>query len=71
MASRTTSVTNRLARATSFEEEPGAPLGLVNPSFEQACAGHVQTRWERPIWPIDRSHGRHEHVTPFQKVSPA
>jgi hypothetical protein len=34
-------VSSGLARATSFEQEPGAPLGLVNPILEQACAGHV------------------------------
>jgi hypothetical protein len=31
----------RLARASGLEEEPGPPLGLIDPSFEQTRAGHV------------------------------
>jgi len=31
----------RFASARGLEEEPGPPLGLVDPSFQQARAGHV------------------------------
>ena len=31
----------RLRRPSSVEEEPSAPLRLIDPVFEQACAGDI------------------------------